>query len=142
MRFNLRHLGIAAGAAIFSLGTIACHGQYPGGTGYVPTTATTLGASQSNGGIEPFGKKGDIDSGCGHHMNIVIAGILNCRFREKGYNGTFTIVNHEKGIVGVTPSSGTRATKFTVVGLVVGKGYFLVKDAKGDKYKVRVKVTL
>lgn len=140
MRFNRKSLGIAAAAAILSLSTVACHSQYPG-SGYVPTTTPAQSASQS-GGVDPMNKKGDIDSGCGHHENIVIAGILNCRFREKGYSGTFTIVNHESGIVSITPSSGTRDTTFTIVGLVSGAGFFLVKDSKGDKYKVRVTVAL
>ena len=143
MRFISKSFAITAGAAILSLGMIACHSQYPGNAGYMPTTPTALSAQQVGGGIEPLGKKGQIESACGHRLRIVIAGILNCRFHEKGYgDGTFTIVNHETGIVGVTPSSGTKATKFTVLGLVAGRGFFLVKDTKGNKYKVRVSVTL
>ncbi len=143
MRFNSKNFGIAAAIAIMSLSMIACHGQYPANAGYVPTTTTALPAQQGGGGVDPLGKKGQIESACGHRLRIVIAGILNCRFHEKGYrNGTFTIVSHESGIVEVTPTSGTRATKFTIVGLVAGSGYFLVKDTKGDRYKVRVSVTL
>jgi hypothetical protein len=142
MRFYSKSFSIVAGVAILSLGTIACHSQYPGSSGYMPTATTALPASHASGGIQPFGKKGQIDSGCGQHVHIVIAGILDCRFREKGYGGTFTIVNHESGIVEVTPTSGTQATKFTIVGLVVGSGYILVKDKKGNQYKMRISVAL
>jgi hypothetical protein len=142
MRFNYKTFGIAAGAAILSLSITACHGQYPGDSAYVPTSTTTLPASQP-GGIEPAGAKGQIVSSCGHRLRIIIAAIVNCRFHEKGYgNGTFTVTNDASGIVEVSPSSGTRRTKFTVVGLVVGSGYLLVKDAKGNDFKLRVSVKL
>ena len=142
MRFNPKNFGITA-AAILSLGTVACHGQSPATSGYMPATTVALPGSQADRPIEPFSKKGQIDSGCGHRLHIVIAGILNCRFREPGRkDGTFTVYNHESGIVEVTPTSGTRATTFTIVGLVAGSGYILVKDAKGGRYKMRVTVTL
>lgn len=139
MRFSFKSLGLAAAAATLSLSTVACHGQYPSGSGYMPTDTTPLSASQ---GIEPLHKKGEIQSGCGHHMNVIIAGIVDCRFREKGYTGTFTIDNRERGIVGVSPSSGTQDTTFTIVGLVSGNGYFLVRDTTGNKYKIAVTVSL
>jgi hypothetical protein len=140
--FISKSFGLAAAIAILSLSMVACHGQSPSSAGYVPMTPA-LSAQQGGGIVDPFGKKARIESACGHRLRIVIAGILSCRFREKGYgNGTFTIVNHESGIIGVTPSSGTRATKFTILGLVAGSGYFLVKNTKGDRYKVRVSVTL
>jgi hypothetical protein len=142
MRFNPRNFGITA-AAILSLGTVACHGQDPATSGYVPTSTVALPGSQASQPIEPLGQKGQIDSGCGHRLHIVIAGILSCRFREPGRkDGTFTIANHESGIVEVTPASGTQATAFTIVGLVAGSGYILVKDARGGRYKMRVTVTL
>ena len=141
MRFNLKNLGLAAAVATLSLSTVACHSQYPGSAGYMPTTTTAQSASQPDG-LDPMSKKDDIRSGCGHHENIVIAGIVNCRFREKGYTGKFTIDNHESGIVSVSPSSGTRDTTFTIVGLVSGAGFFSVKDSEGNKFKVRVTVAL
>lgn len=143
MRFISKNLGIAI-VAILALSTIGCHGQYPGNTGYMPST-TAASAGQGAGGIEPSGKgtKGDIDTPCGTRIHIVIAGILNCRFREKHYkSGTFTIVNDEQGIVEITPTSGTQATKFTIVGLLVGSGHILVKDSKGNQDTLRVTVGL
>jgi hypothetical protein len=144
MRFNSKSISLAASAAALSLSMVACHGQYPGSTGYMPTSTSALPASQV-GGIQPAGKKRDIDihASCSHRLHIVIAGIVDCRFRERGYeNGTFTVTDEEKGIVGVTPQSGTQSTVFTIVGLLVGGGHLVWKDTKGNEYKILVKVTL
>lgn len=142
MSLTSKRFLIAAAAAILSLGTVGCHGQYPGGSGYMPAATTALPPSQA-GGITPLGKKGKIESGCGKRIHIVVAGILDCRFHEANRKDTtFTIVNDESGIVEVSPSSGNQSTTFTIVGLVAGSGYILVKDSKGDKYKMRITVTL
>ena len=84
-----------------------------------------------------------IISSCGKHVHIVIAGIVDCKFREPGYGGgTFTLTNDTKGIVVISPSSGTKSTTFTILGALLGSGHFVVKDAKGRELRVTVKVTL
>jgi len=144
MRFNSKSITIVCSVAALSLGMFGCHGQYSGTTGYMPPSTNAIPASQSGGGIERTAKKKvKIQSGCGHRLHIVIAGIVNCRFREEGYgNGIFTVTNHETGIIGVTPSSGDKSTVFTIVGLVLGSGHLVWKDSKGREYKIAVRVTL
>jgi hypothetical protein len=124
-----------------SLSAVACHGQAAGSTGYVPTTATGLSVPSGDAGIDNAAK-GSITSTCGDRVHIVLAGFIDCRFKEKGYAGILKIYNHTKGLVGISPSSGTTKTKFTITGLVVGRGSFLVKDHRGNDLKVRVRVTL
>lgn len=143
MRFSLKSITAFGGIAALSLGLIACHGQYPGGTAYMP--ASTSAAVPPGGGIDTTGKKSKIkiQSSCGHHLHIVLAGIVNCKFREKRYqNGTFAVTDNEQGIIEVAPQSGTRSTVFTVVGLVLGSGDLVWKDTKGHQYKIAVSVTL
>lgn len=145
MKFNLKRIGLAAVAAAFSAGVAACHGGAPGST-YVPTGSTALSAPQTGAGLatpDKKEKKVEIVSSCGNHVHIVIAGIVDCKFREQGYGkGTFTLTNDTKGIVIITPMSGTRATTFTILGALIGSGYFEVKDSNGHDLKVSVKVTL
>jgi hypothetical protein len=145
MRFNLKPIALAAGAAALSASLAACHGQSPGST-YVPTGSTDLSVSQAGPGLaspDKKQKKVEIVSSCGKHVHIVLAGIVDCKFREQGYgDGTFTLTNDTKGIVIISPMSGTRATTFTILGALVGSGYFEVKDTKGHVLKVTVKVTL
>ncbi len=142
MRFNLKRIGFAAGAIAFSLTMVACHGQTPGSSSYIPTNSTALSASQSaTDSAAPDVRK--IISSCGKHVHIVIAGIVDCKFREPGYGGgTFTLTNDTKGIVVISPSSGTKSTTFTILGALLGSGHFVVKDAKGRELRVTVKVTL
>lgn len=141
MRFNLKKIGFAAGAVAFSLSMVACHGQMPGGPSYIPTNSTA--ASAALGLDSPDHSKRKIISSCGQHVHIVLAGLVNCKFREPGYkDGTFNITNDTQGIVIITPGSGNRATAFTILGAVLGNGYFEVKDAKGRQLRVTVKVTL
>ena len=145
MRFNLKRIGFAAGAMALSLTMVACHGQSPGSSGYIPTNSTALSVPQGGAGlVTPDAKhKVQIVSTCGKHVHIVLLGILDCRFREQGYgDGTFTLTNDTKGIVVITPMSGTRSTKFTILGALLGSGHFVVKDTKGRQLKVTVKVTL
>lgn len=146
MKFNLNRIGLAAAAAALSAGMAACHGQLPGST-YVPAGSTALSVPQAGAGLaapdKKKKKKVEIVSSCGNHVHIVIAGIVDCKFREQGYgNGTFTLTNDTKGIVVITPMSGTRATTFTILGALIGSGYFEVKDSNGHVLKVTVKVTL
>lgn len=146
MRLNSKSIVIAGSLAALTLGMIGCHGQDPGSAGYMPPSTSVLPAS-AIGGMQPakdHGKKDiDIKSNCGHALHIVIAGIVNCRFREKGYgNGTFTVTDKEQGIVTVSPGSGGKSTVFTIVGLVVGSGHLIWKDTKGRHFKMAVRVTL
>jgi hypothetical protein len=144
MSFNLKGIGLAAAAAALSAGIVACHGQSPSST-YVPTGSAALSVPQAGAGLAPDKqkKKVEIVSSCGNHVHIVLAGIVDCKFREQGYgDGTFTLTNDTKGIVIITPMSGTRATTFTILGALVGSGYFEVKDTNKHVLKVTVKVTL
>jgi hypothetical protein len=146
MTFNLKRIVVTIGAAALSLSTIACHGQSPSGSGYVPTASTALSAAQSSAGFagpEARDKKVKIVSSCGKHVHIVILGIVDCKFREKVYgDGVFNLKNDTKGIVVINPSSGTRATTFTILGAVVGSGSFIVTDTKKHSLWVWVRVTL
>lgn len=145
MRFIFNRIGFAAGAIGLSLTMVACHGQSPGSSGYIPSNSTTLSVPQAGAGLAaPDAKrKVEIVSSCGKHVHIVLLGIVDCRFREKGYgNGTLTITNDTQGIVVISPMSGTQSTKFTILGALVGSGHFTVKDSKGRQLKVKVKVTL
>ncbi|HEX3368520.1 MAG TPA: hypothetical protein VHS56_03010 [Candidatus Cybelea sp.] len=143
MRFNLRRINLAAAAAALSLSIVACHGASPGGSSYVPAGSTALSAPQAGSGLAAPDAKRTIVSSCGKHVRIVLLGFLNCKFRESGYgDGTFTLTNHTKGLVVISPSSGTRETTFNIAAALLGSGHFLVKDAKGRSLRVGVKVTL
>lgn len=117
------------------VGVTACGGGAPGSTGFTPSGAS--GFAQ----LAPD-KKRDIDSTCGTKIHIVVGGFLDCKFKEKGYGGNFTILDHTKGLVGISPTKGTKDTTFVVTGLLVGKGYFLVRDKQKNALKVKVRVTL
>jgi hypothetical protein len=145
MRFNSKSIIIAGSIAALSLGMVACHGQSPGDSAYVPTSTAALPASGLGSAIQPAGKKRDIDihSSCSHRLHIVLLGIVDCRFLERKYqNGIFSVTDEEKGIVSVYPSQGTHSTVFTITGLVLGSGHLVWKDTKGNQYKIGVKVTL
>jgi hypothetical protein len=81
-----------------------------------------------------------IVSSCGQHIKIVLLGIVQCRFHEQGYSGSFNITNNTNGLIGITPMTGDKKTVFTVTGLLLGSGNFLVEDGNGVKLKVNVKV--
>jgi hypothetical protein len=84
-----------------------------------------------------------IRSSCGHRIHVVVLGIVDCRFHESGYgNATFTLHDHTNGLVIISPTQGNKTTTFTITGAVVGNGFFTVKDGKGNKVRVRVRVTL
>ena len=142
MRFNSKSLSYAVLAASISLGLAACRGPSSSGPAYVPSAATNL--SQTHG--ESVGSPdnvGRITSTCGRQIHIVVAGLIDCRFHERGYgDGKFTIRDHTKGIVLITPLEGTRKTRFTITGAVVGRGFFVVRDTRGNYLVVRVRVTI
>jgi len=141
MRFNLKRIGLAAGAIAFSLTMVACHGQSPGSSGYIPTNSSAFSAPQAR--LAALDEEREIISSCGKHVHIVLAGIVDCKFREPDYgDGTFTLTNDTKGIVVISPMSGTKSTTFTILGAVLGSGHFVVKDAKDRELRVTVKVTL
>jgi hypothetical protein len=142
MSYSWKHLIYVALAASISLSVAACHGAGPSGPAYVPSASTNL--SQSAGaGITSPDRVGRITSTCGRRIHIVVAGVLNCRFHERGYgDGKFTIRDHTKGIILISPLEGTRKTKFTITGAVVGRGFFVVRDTRGNYRVVRVRVTL
>lgn len=138
-----RHfIRLVAAAAVLALGAVACHGGSPGGAGYVPAGAAFSPSQANAGGPVADRKKGDIDSTCGTKVHIVLLGFVDCKFDEKGYGGLFRIFNKTKGIVTITPPSGTKATKFTIIGAVLGHGVFLVKDSRGNQLALKVRVTL
>src|SRR5271165_7590182 len=108
MGLNRQLIRALAGAAALILGVIACHGASTGSTGYVPTGGSSLAAPQANGAgaaAVPDRVSGDLDSTCAKHLHIVLLGIVDCKFKEKGYDGTFRIFNKTRGIVTISPSS-------------------------------------
>jgi hypothetical protein len=148
MRTMGRRLSLTSVAVALALGLAACHGQ---SSGVIPSSSTAQAVAPSTSMTQavtpqaaiPFDEnEHGIRSSCGRHINIVVAGILDCRFHELGYgNGVFTISNHYSGIFTITPSSGTRATTFTALGVLVGSGYFTVTDTRGHRAKITVSVT-
>ncbi|MBV9720122.1 MAG: hypothetical protein JOZ77_12455 [Candidatus Eremiobacteraeota bacterium] len=132
MTFHRLYLGIVAGAAVLSLSLAACSGQSANST-YVPTTSTNSAVALSGDQIK---------STCGKRIHIVVAGIVDCKFSEQNYGGNFKVYNKTKGIILITPNHGTKDTVFTVVGLAIGRGSFLVKDHKGNELIIKVRVTL
>lgn len=127
---------------------VACHGSSADNSAYVPQSSTGLAAIQAaaddrTDAALPEAKKDRIVSSCGRHVHIVVAGILDCRFHEKGdRDAKFRVENHTVGIILISPSEGTRATTFTITGLVAGNGYFSVKGKRHDRIKVEVRVAL
>lgn len=142
MEHNRHLIRLAAGLATLVLGVVACQGA-PSSS--IPPGASSFVTQQAHSaGILPDKKKKDIDlvSTCGTRLHIVLLGIVDCQFNEKDYNGKFKVSNKTKGLVTITPSSGTRGTTFTVVGALVGSGTFTVSDNDGNHLILRVKVTL
>jgi hypothetical protein len=137
MGFN-RLVGAVAGASALLLSVAACHGASPT-TGYMPSATSSVAAP---GGVKPADKDEGIVSTCGGRIHIIIAGIVNCRFHEKGYEGKFRLHDHTQGLILISPSEGTKRTKFTITGVAVGNGYFIVTDRRGNNIEVDVKVTL
>jgi hypothetical protein len=140
MRFHHQVVRLLVGLTVLSLSVVACHGATSGSPTYLPTSST----ENSSGGIAPANKKPPlkIESSCGDRIHIVLLGFVDCKFNEKNYDGNFKVTGQTKGLVSISPSHGSKDTKFTVTGLVVGKGYFLIRGSKGVGLKVKVRVTL
>jgi hypothetical protein len=118
-----------------------CQGGAPSSTQYMPTSTGAAPSIVSSGAFSPDKKKkAKIISSCGQHIKIVLLGIQDCRFHESGYDGVFNITNDTNGLIGISPTSGGKTTTFTITGLLLGSGYFLVEDSNGTKLKVYVKV--
>jgi hypothetical protein len=143
MKFIMKSFAQVAVITAISFAVAGCHGQGPGASGYVPAGAGALPEAQTPGlaPISPDAKSHKIKSTCGERIHIVLLGVVDCKFNEKGFGGTFKVYDHTKGLIAISPSSGTKATTFTVTGLLVGKGSFLIKDQRGNHLKVRVHVT-
>ena len=124
---------VAAGLSVVALA--ACGNGTTGYESYTPSGAA--GFAQ----VAPD-RKAAIASTCGTKIHMVVGVFVDCKFKEKGYGGNFSILDHTKGLVGISPSKGTKDTTFVVTGLLVGKGYFLVRDRQKNTLKVRVRVTL
>jgi hypothetical protein len=132
MPLRSRILRIIIGPAMLSLGLAACGGGSPTSPAYVPANDSSILAPNA---------KVAISSTCGDRVHIVLLGVVNCKFKEKNYGGNFKITVATKGLVSIDPLKGTKDTKFTVTGLILGKGYFLIRDDRKNTLKVRVRVT-
>lgn len=142
MTFNFKRLAIAAGVAALSLSTVACHGQSPASSSYIPTSVTDLSASQA-GGMENFGRRGSpIISLCGNVIKIRLLGTVHCKFRENGYSGIFKLINHVPGLLDLKPLLGGSKTNFLLGGLALGNGFFIVKDLRHNLTIVKVRIVL
>jgi hypothetical protein len=144
MEVHWQPLRLVSGSVAFALGLAACHGSPGGSAPYLPGGSSGI-SSQSHPGAAPnTEERGEIISSCGRHIRIMVAGIVNCRFREPGYgdNSPFTLHNHTQGLILISPSSGSSDTKFTITGVLVGSGFFIVKDNRGHHLTVFVRVRL
>jgi hypothetical protein len=143
MEVHRQLLRSVLGLAILALSVVACHGSPTGSAPYLPSNVG--GAAPQSVRIAPNAEeKGEIISSCGKHVRIVLAGIVNCRFREPGYgdNSPFTLHDHTNGLILISPNKGSSDIKFTITGLLIGSGYFVVKDTRGHQLKVFVRVHL
>jgi hypothetical protein len=141
MELNRQLLRVVIGLAALSLSLAACHSSSSGS--YVPPSSG-VSAPQADLRVSPAHEEhGEITSSCGNHIRIKVAGILNCRFWEAGYGkATLTLQDHTNGLILISPKTGTRHTNFTITGVLVGSGYFVVQGAAGSSLKVTVKVSL
>ncbi|MBV8371901.1 MAG: hypothetical protein JOY69_01450 [Candidatus Eremiobacteraeota bacterium] len=82
-----------------------------------------------------------VQSSCGNHIRIVIAGFVDCRFTQQGNHGGSVKIDtsHLMGLATVSPTSGTTKTDFIVTGVLSGQGYFIVET---QTRKMRVVVTV
>jgi hypothetical protein len=142
MNFKCRSFNWAVLAAFISLSVTACSRSSPSSSAYVPPGASNVSQGVGAGAASP-NRVGRISSTCGRHIHILVAGLVDCRFHERGYgDGKFTIHDHTKGLIVITPLEGTRNTKFTITGVLVGRGFFVVRDTRGNYLVVRVRVTV
>ncbi len=138
-----RHLArLISASAAFVLLLTACHGSPSGTSQYLPSGSTSMSAPAGPAISPEHEQRGVIYSSCGHRIHIHVAGIISCRFHELRYHGMFTLHNDTNGLILISPMTGNKHTKFTITGLLVGKGYFTVTDTKGHSVTVHVKVTV
>lgn len=141
--FKMQHSRLVMGMAVLSLLLAACHGGSSGTAPYVPASSAST-QTFDRGITSNNEERGELFSSCGHHIRIVLAAIVNCRFHEVGGGSkdVFTLKNDTRGLILISPGSGTRDTKFTITGLVLGSGHFTVNDGKKDHLTVTVRVRL
>jgi len=140
--FDLKRFAAAAITVALSLGMAACHGQSPASSNYIPVGSTGASAPQFGGtDVSPEGRS-PIISLCGDVIKIKLLGYVHCKFREKGYNGVFKLVNHALGLLDLKPLLGNEKTNFLLGGLALGDGFFLVKDLRHHVLKIRVRIVL
>ena len=142
MTFDLKRIAIVATTAALSLSMVACHGQSPASSNYIPMASTDMSAPQSAGAENLARSRSFIISLCGNVIKIKILGTVRCKFREKGYNGVFRLFNHVPGLLNLKPLIGNRDTDFLLGGLALGDGFFLVKDLRHHFLVVKVKIVL
>jgi hypothetical protein len=145
MEFSRRLSRLVIGSAALALILTACHGASSGTPSYLPTGSSGISTQQQlDRGIAPAGEEhGEMFSSCGHHVRIILAGIVTCRFHEVGdRDANFTVKNNTQGLILISPMTGNRSTKFTIVGLVLGTGSFTVSAGKGHRITVTVHVVL
>jgi hypothetical protein len=145
MEFSRRLSRLVIGSAALALILTACHGASSGTPSYLPTGSSGISTQQQlDRGIAPAGEEhGEMFSSCGHHVRIILAGIVTCRFHEVGdRDAAFTLKNHTQGLILISPMTGNRHTKFTITGLVLGTGSFTVSAGKGHRITVTVHVVL
>ncbi|HVR45611.1 MAG TPA: hypothetical protein VMT95_03050 [Candidatus Binatia bacterium] len=139
-----QRLRLVTGIAVLSLILAACHGASSGSAPYLPSSGMSSRQSLDRGIVPNGEEQGELFSSCGDHIRIVLAGIVNCRFHEVGgsQKDVFTLKNDTQGLILISPLSGNRNTTFTITALVFGSGHFTVKDGKGDRLVVTVRVSL
>ena len=133
MKQSLRIGRLALALGVVLLTGVACQGKSTSSAGYVPAGTGDVAAPQM--------MKAKIISSCGTKIRIVLLGSVECRFHENNHPlRTFTLVNHTNGLVSISPSSGTKLTTFTVTAILLGNGYFTVKDDDGNQLNVKLEV--
>ncbi len=124
---------LALALGVILLTAVGCQGRSSGTPGYVPAGAGSVAT--------PEMLQAKIISSCGTKIRIVLLGSVECRFHENNHpQRTFTLVNHTNGLVSISPGSGTKLTTFTVTAILLGSGYFTVKDADGNQLNVKLEV--
>ena len=124
---------LALALGIVLLTAVACQGRSTGTPGYVPIGTSNVATPQM--------MEAKIISSCGTKIRIVLLGSVECKFHENNHPlRTFTLVNHTNGLVSISPSSGTKLTTFTVTAILLGSGYFTVKDADGNQLNVKLEI--
>jgi hypothetical protein len=142
---NRQLIRLVVGPAALIFAIVACHGAPVGSPGYLPTSGSDVVAPQH--ALAPtvnpdLNLRHVIKSTCGVVLKLVLLELVDCKFVEDGYGGLFTLTNNSHGLLAISPLKGTSKTVFTIVGLLVGDGRFLIRDAKGHKLVIRAKVKL